>query len=155
MKLRTLIATLALSTTALVSARAEVWVGKQLPADNLEYFDGAKSYKGQPAIVEFWATWCEPCKVWIPHLNAVYKKYKGKGLAVVGVSLDLKKSDVEQFRKTNPMEYTVAYDDEQKYAGTLLMPGLPYAYVVDRTGKVVWEGFTGELKAETIESVLK
>jgi thiol-disulfide isomerase/thioredoxin len=140
-------------TTASFAAPAD-WVGKELPALGVQYLDPAPELKGKPAIVEFWATWCPPCRKSIPHLNEINSKYKAKGLNIIGIS-DEDQPTVEKFRKTLPMEYTVALDKGGELAQKFGITGIPQAFIVDKSGKIVWQGHPMELKESTIEEVLK
>jgi thiol-disulfide isomerase/thioredoxin len=146
------LAALAGSTLPSSAAPAD-WVGKSLPQLNLKYDDAAPNLKGKPAIVEFWATWCPPCRKSIPHLNEIFKKHKDK-LVIVGVT-DEEKKTVEVFRKGVPIDYTVGYDEDNKLGLKIGVEFIPQALLVDRTGKVVWAGFPTELTDETLEKVLK
>lgn len=149
------LAGLALLGSALASLAAPAdWVGKPLPALSLKYLDAQPELKGKPAIVEFWATWCPPCRKSIPHLNEINAKYKGKGLAIIGIT-DEKKETVDGFRKTLPMDYTVAIDDGGKLSEKFGITGIPQAFIVDKNGKIVWQGHPMELKEDAIEAVLK
>lgn len=129
------------------------WVGKELPPLNVDFLSAKPDTKGKPAIVEFWATWCPPCRASIPHLNALNKKFKDKGLVVIGIS-DETKDVVEKFQKTLPMEYHVAIGGSaiEKKVG---INGIPHAFLVGKDGKVVWEGHPMRLTEAEIEKALK
>jgi thiol-disulfide isomerase/thioredoxin len=94
-------------------------------------------------VVEFWATWCGPCRTSIPHLTELQKKYKDKDVIFVGVS-DEKADVVEEFvkRQGDKMDYRVAIDDNRKtnkgYMMAYKQQGIPTAFIVDQKGKVVW-----------------
>lgn len=96
-------------------------------------------------VVEFWATWCPPCRTSIPHLTEVQKKFKDKGVVVVGVS-DEPKDTVAPFVKEmgDKMEYTVACDDNRQtmaaYMRAYGQNGIPTAFIVGKDGKVLWYG---------------
>lgn len=156
MKLRLLalsLSFLALSFTA--SAAADQGnVGKTVPAAKLEYVANKADVAGKPYILEFWATWCPPCRKSIPHLNEVYAKYKERGLLIVGVSNE-SPAKVRDFMKTLPMNYTVAIDATDSLGRGFGVTGIPHALVVDKTGKVVWEGHPMGLTDAVIEKVLK
>lgn len=109
---------------------------------------------GKPYILEFWATWCPPCKQSIPHLNEVYKKYKDKGLSIIGVT-DEDKQTVRNFEKTVPIEYTVGFDPYKKLNEDFGIKGIPHAMIVDSAGKIVWEGHPMSMQDSDIEAVLK
>lgn len=104
-------------------------------------------------VVEFWATWCTPCRQSIPHLTELQKKYRDKGVVFIGVS-DEKPSVVKPFveKMGDKMDYTVAIDDQRQtskgYMEAYEQDGIPHAFVVDKQGRVVWQGHPmGKLEA--------
>ena len=129
-------------------------IGETLPELNLEYIGAAPEFAGKPVVVEFWATWCPPCRTSIPHLNELYTKYKEQGLVIIGVS-DEKKSVVAKFLKTTPMEYFPAIDNGGKLSDSFGVSGIPHALLVDKSGKIVWEGHPTRLTDKQISEVLK
>jgi thiol-disulfide isomerase/thioredoxin len=122
--------------------------------------------KGKAYIVEFWATWCPPCRASIPHLNETYEKFKDKGLVVIGQDCwENDESLVAPFVKKmgDKMTYRVALDDktsakEGQMAKTWMAAagrdGIPSAFLIDTKGVIAWIGHPMELKEEVIESVL-
>jgi len=98
---------------------------------------------GKVIVVDFWASWCGPCKEAMPALEKVHRKYRKKGLIVVGVNVDSEKRLGQEFLKSNPVSFKVAYDKERKLASILPVRTMPSSYVLDRTGKVryIHEGF--------------
>jgi len=118
--------------------------------------------KGKAYIVEFWATWCGPCRVSIPHLNEVHNKYKDKNLVVIGQ--DCSENDeagVEKFVKKmgDKMTYRVALDDKEGTMGKTWLQaagaqGIPTAFLVDTKGNIAWIGHPMTLKGQVIEDVL-
>lgn len=112
--------------------------------------------KGKFVLVEFWATWCGPCRKTIPELNEFSKKF-AKDLVVIGIS-DEKEEKVKAM--TDPkIEYFVGIDTQAKMKKALEVTGIPHAILIAPNGKVVWEGFPGlkdqELTAATIEQLIK
>ncbi len=100
----------------------------------------------QVYVIEFWATWCAPCRETIPHLSTLQKKY-GKQVVFVGVSAEKKLSDVRKFvaKMGKRMDYVVAYDDRQQtlkaYMEAFKRDTIPHAFIVDKQGRLVWEGY--------------
>lgn len=96
-------------------------------------------------IVEFWATWCAPCRYSASQLSSLQKKYADKGLVVVGIS-DEDEATVESFIKlmAAKMDYTVAVDRDQKttasYMAAFNVDSIPHAFLVDKSGRIVWHG---------------
>jgi len=137
------------------SARTEKsMVGQSLPKLSVQWLDKKPETEGKPMIVEFWATWCPPCRSSIPHLNEIYAKYKDKGLQIVGIT-DEDRAKIKKFEKEVPIEYAVGLDANGKYAKPFGIQGIPHAVLVDKTGKVVWEGHPMSLKESQIEELLK
>lgn len=95
------------------------------------------------AVIEFWATWCPPCRVSIPHLTELQKKFKD--VVIVGIS-DEDVATVKKFvaKMGDQMDYVVAVDQEEKtgqaYMGGFGVDGIPHAFVVDKEGRIVWHG---------------
>jgi thiol-disulfide isomerase/thioredoxin len=130
-------------------------VGKEMPKmSHLKFVENEpKTLDETPMIVEFWATWCPPCRTSIPHLNEIHEKFKDKGLVVIGVT-DETRSKIRKFMEEVPMHYAVARDSKNKLAKEFGVKGIPHALVVDKSGKIVWEGHPKSLKDKDIEPVL-
>jgi peroxiredoxin len=96
------------------------------------------SLKGKVVLLDFWATWCGPCKIEIPGFIELHEKYKAKGLAVVGVSVDdtpeQLKPFVAQYKMTYPVLLGLGQDAMQEAYGP--MWGLPTTYLISRDGKI-------------------
>lgn len=99
---------------------------------------------GQVTVVEFWATWCPPCRTSIPHINKIQKQYADKQVVVVGVSNEAKKTVAAFIKKMGKdMTYPVAIGDDKMTAGYMQaynVRGIPHAFVVDAEGKISWHG---------------
>ena len=122
---------------------------------------------GTAYIVEFWATWCGPCKTSIPHLNELHTKFQSKGLVVIGQDCwEREESKVEPFLKEmgDKMTYRVALDTKKDSndRGTMAVTwmqaagrnGIPSAFIVDKTGKIAWIGHPMKLNDEILDSIL-
>jgi thiol-disulfide isomerase/thioredoxin len=135
--------------------------GKYVQGDPVKEFQPGKAY-----IVEFWATWCGPCRASIPHLNEIYTKFKDKGLVVIGQNCwEQDDTLVEPFVKKmcDKMTYRVALDDKTsdkkgKMAETWMAAagqnGIPCAFLIDKKSVIAWIGHPNGLKEEVIEQVL-
>lgn len=138
-------------------------VSKWVQGDPVTEFEPGKVY-----LVEFWATWCGPCRTSIPHLNEIHNKYKDKGLVVIGQDVwERDTSLVEPFIKKmgDKMTYRVALDTTEqgdaqagKMAETWMKAagqnGIPTAFLVDQKGRVAWIDHPMSLKEETLDKVL-
>ncbi|MBL9129324.1 MAG: redoxin domain-containing protein [Verrucomicrobiales bacterium] len=99
----------------------------------------------QVVVVEFWATWCGPCRATIPHLSELYGRFKDKDVLVVGVS-DEPAAKVKPFveKMADKMTYVVAADDARKTSAAYMeafgVNGIPHAFVVDKQGRIAWHG---------------
>ncbi len=99
-------------------------------------------------IIEFWATWCGPCKESIPHLTALQEKYRKQGLVIAGISIDEDVQVVKEFVLQNAeMKYNVGFDTEGKTSKIYMTEdsGIPTAFVIDKSGTVAWIGHPMEL----------
>lgn len=149
-----LLALLMLAVAGTLRAQAgDSNVGKPLPELKLTYLKEAPALAGKPLLLEFWATWCPPCRTSIPHLNEIHAKYQPKGLVLVGVTNE-KRDVVDAFLKKLPIHYTVGFDDGALIRG-FGISGIPHALLVSKQGKIVWEGHPMELKEKDIEAILK
>lgn len=91
---------------------------------------------GKVTLLDFWATWCEPCKKSFPKYQDLYTKYHASGLEVVAVSVDDEKTDVPTFVRTYGAKFPVGWDDGQKIANCYHPLSMPSAYIIDKTGTI-------------------
>ena len=93
--------------------------------------------KGNVVILDFWATWCPPCRMEIPHFESLYRAYRNEGLVVVGISLDRGGARaVKRFIEKNEMTYPVLIGDAEvtnDYGG---IRGIPTTFIIDREGRI-------------------
>lgn len=127
--------------------------GAQLPTLSLNYLGKQPDLTGKPLLVEFWATWCPPCRTSIPHLNQIYAKYKARGLQIVGIT-DENEATVKKFQKQIPMDYSVAINTPGSIYEQFGVQAIPTAFLVDKSGKIVWTGHPMDLSEGEIQSVL-
>jgi cytochrome c biogenesis protein CcmG/thiol:disulfide interchange protein DsbE len=107
-------------------------------------------FRGKVVIVDFWASWCKPCRQSIPWLNEMRTRYGASGLIIVGVNVDAERGDAERFLREVPIEFEVVFDPQGELAQKFGIKGMPSSYFFDRSGKMVGThlGFRAAKKAE-------
>lgn len=111
--------------------------------------------KGKVVIVDFFASWCEPCKESFPAMEELKQKY-GDKLVIIAVNVDKKKSDMEEFLKKHPATFTIVRDASNKLVNEVKIPTMPSSFVLDRSGKVhsFHRGFKGaETKKQYVDEI--
>ena len=110
-------------------------------------------FKGKVVILDFWATWCPPCKREIPDFIKLQSEYGSKGLQIVGIALD-QPNKVQAFVKDNGMNYPVLLGTDEVAANYGGVEAIPTTFIIDKNGKIVknYEGFRSK---ETFESQIK
>jgi len=94
--------------------------------------------RGQPVLINIWATWCHPCRVEMPSINALYQDYRAKGLAIVAIATDEQgKPVVAPFLQTYGLTFPVLLDPQNMLGAQLQVPGIPASYVLDKRGRIV------------------
>lgn len=111
--------------------------------------------KGKVVIIDFWATWCSPCRKGIPDLIELKKKYGAKGFEIVGVSVDTDtKNEVIPFMKEYKINYPVVYGNMNVYQQYGGIRAIPTSFVIDKQGKIV-ASYEGLMSKETYENHIK
>jgi len=109
---------------------------------------------GKVIILNFWATWCPPCRAEIPDFIALYNKYKDKGVAIIGLSVDKREETVKKFIEENGINYPIGMGNEEivhNYGG---ISGIPTSFIIDREGNIK-EKFIGLRSKEFFENTVK
>ncbi len=134
-------------------------LGAPAPAFTLPDLQGksvsSASFAGKVVILDFWATWCPPCREEIPHLVRLQSKYRAQGLEIVGVSLDAGgAADVAPFADEHDVNYTMLIGDPDQATTVWGANFLPTTFVLDREGKIV-KRFVGYTAPEVFEEAIR
>lgn len=106
-------------------------------------------HRGKVVLVDFWASWCEPCRHSFPWLNEMQAKY-GERLVIIGVNVDRERAEANRFLAQVPAHFQVVYDPAGELASKYDVMGMPSSYVFDTSGKLV-DKHIGFRKAQQIE----
>ena len=135
------------------------------PAPDFERVDGKdqsiklSSYLGKVVYLDFWASWCVPCRETFPWMNQLQAKFGKDGFEVVAVNIDTKKVDADKFLAQFPAGFTVLFDPKRAVAKTYELKGLPTTFLIDRAGNLISThlGFqkerTGEIEAHIAKAL--
>jgi thiol-disulfide isomerase/thioredoxin len=118
-------------------------------------------YKGKVVYLDFWASWCVPCRKSFPWMNEMQKKHGVDDFTVLSVNLDAQPALAAKFLLENPANFPIFYDAKGKVAKAFKLKGMPSSYIINKSGKIVSAhvGFTDkkktEYQAEIIELLAK
>ena len=116
------------------------------------------SLTGQIVVLNFWATWCPPCKEELPDFQAAWEKYKDEGVVFLGISIDQNRSEVESFIKDSGITYTILLDLSSQVASQYGITAIPTTFILDVDGTVLFSqvgGMTEDQLSSQIEGALK
>lgn len=111
------------------------------------------SLKGQVVYVDFWASWCKPCRASFPWMNQMQSKYEDEGLRVIAINLDEELGNAKAFLDKVPASFSIVYDPEGNIAQQYELVGMPSSYLIDKKGelRITHQGFFTK-KADVYES---
>lgn len=153
-------ATLAVAVAVIATATSAAGVGDPAPAFALHDANGGTvtldALRGQVVYVDFWASWCGPCRRSFPWMNELQRRYGGRGLTIVAINVDKNIADAARFLERNPAQFAIAYDQAGATPLAYAVQGMPSSYVIDARGKVVEveQGFHDERK-DALEQRIK
>jgi thiol-disulfide isomerase/thioredoxin len=144
---------LACALALAASAMAEVKVGQPFP--NLAGFSLEGTLpprEGQVVLVDFWATWCAPCKASFPAYSELSRELAGRGFVLLAVSVDKTRGPYDDFLKRFAPAFPTVRDGAQKLVGEVQVPAMPTSYLIDRHG-ILRSVHTGYHGADTLRAL--
>lgn len=122
---------------------------------------GLSQFGGKVVYVDFWASWCAPCRTSFPLLNQLQQKLKDQGFEVVAINLDENKANAEKFLKDFPVGFTLLRDSKGEWADQYVVESMPTSFIVDRQGVIrnIHHGFSrddiNELEQKIVQLLAK
>lgn len=116
-------------------------IGKPAPEFSLpniatNTLSSLSQYRGQVIYLDFWASWCPPCRTSFPLLEALYKKHNKAGFVVVAINIDEEIEGMERFLKLYPASFDILRDPEGEWADTYAIEAMPTSFIIDKAGMV-------------------
>jgi peroxiredoxin len=137
--------------------KASLEAGDRAPEFSLRDMDGKavslSDYRGRVVVVEFWASWCEPCRVAIPEMNSIYEKYKDRAV-LLAISVDRDISDVASVIEEEKILYPVLFDDRDVNRA-YRVSAVPSTFLINKSGRIaeVHKGYSPETAHEISKAV--
>jgi thiol-disulfide isomerase/thioredoxin len=105
------------------------------------------AYEGKVLLVDFWASWCVPCKTSFPALDAIFREYKARGLEVLAVNLDEERRQADTFLSMHPHQMPVLFDPKGAAPVAFGVKGMPTSFLIDKTGAIRFThmGYSGNV----------
>lgn len=142
--------------------RAQLKIGAAVPEIELvnekDSIVKLSSFNGKVVLIDFWASWCAPCRAANPYIQQLYKKYRAQGFEVFAVSLDVKKEAWLKAIKKDKLTYTQVIDNagwNSKVAERYFVDQLPTNFLLDRSGKIVAINIEGKALFDKVKELVK
>jgi thiol-disulfide isomerase/thioredoxin len=127
-------------TTLILASAASAAGDPPAPSFSLPARGGStiqlSQFKGQVVMINFWASWCVPCRQEMPLLDSIYKKYKPLGFTLLSVNVEPEQKDAEKFLQQTPVTFPVVFDAKSTVSGLYNVQGMPTTVFIDRKGNV-------------------
>ncbi len=110
---------------------------QQAPDFTLAGIEGTitlSQFKGKVVLLDFWASWCRPCRQSFPWMNAMQAKYGAQGFEIIAINVDKDRVLADEFLKKLPSNFTLAFDPKGTVAAMYRLKGMPYAFLIDKRG---------------------
>lgn len=126
------------------------------PATQAQQLD-LSPYKGKVVLLDFWASWCAPCKLSFPWMNQLQQAYGANGIIVVAVNVDHDRSAAEAFLRDTPAQFPIVFNAKGKIASEYPVRGMPTSFVIGRDGKIKFthSGFEQDHENEYLSHILQ
>lgn len=145
---------------ATVLSEAQLQIGSAAPdialPDSKDNMVKLSSFMGKVVLIDFWASWCVPCRTENPYIAKLYKKYRENGFEVFAVSLDTKKEAWLKAIKKDKLSYTLVMDNSGWYSKTAeqyFVDQIPTNFLLDRTGKIVAINLEGKALFDMVKKI--
>ena len=126
------------TTGSTSSGTEEARAGQSAPDFQLKDLDGQdislSSLRGKPVLLNFWATWCPPCRAEMPYLQQIYEEWSDKGLVLLAIDIGESSARVKEFLEANNLSLSVPLDTNQIVAQKYNITGIPTTYLIDKDG---------------------
>ncbi len=149
-----------LALSAMLSVAHAISLGDIAPAITATHASGAAVSVAAPAAkltyIDFWASWCAPCKQSFPWMDAMHEKYGKAGLRVLAITVDKKREDADKFLKQANAKFEIGFDPDGKTAAAYTVKAMPTSLLIDEKGKVIFvhSGFRAS-DTEDLEAQIK
>lgn len=126
----------------------------QLPSQDVDAMT-LEQFRGQVVLVNFWASWCAPCREEMPELQKMQNAYGGDGFQVVGINIDKERENALDFIRDHRIDFTVLFDPEHQVIARFDAKAMPCSYLLDRAGVIrrVFRGYSAA-KRDAIENAI-
>ncbi|MBL8192283.1 MAG: TlpA family protein disulfide reductase [Blastocatellia bacterium] len=144
------------------STKASTSSGKTVPDFSVTSLKGENislsKLKGKVVLIDFWATWCGPCRVEMPAVKKVWEKHKNNNFTIIGISLDTDREPLDNYIKNNNITWPQYYDGlgwKNKVAQLYGVRGIPFTVLLDKNGEVAGVSLRGQALANKVDELLQ